>query len=186
MVTYSTEEFQLHQMDLQVPLDERGYLTDMRELGHKMGLRLHAEIFSKQPEVITYQPPAVPRSWWQRIKLRRGFGWLRRLSSVKLTEPERVDITGVVLYPGAAVKRHVEMGRPVMRFDPLEHPLPEGVEIEYAASNKRAVWLSEVVAAQIRGLAAQSWRSEEAVLRDVLGHLAHRHWAAQAPEDLYL
>jgi hypothetical protein len=147
-------------------------------------MQLHAHIFSKQPERIFWQPPArlvrswgEPRSWFQRLKLRRGFGWLRCLSEVRLRAkverfvPPEVELTGKVYYPGAATKKHTEMGRPVMY---MAH-LGEGVKVDYAPSKMRPLWVDQRVKDNLERLAGRIERSEEFVLLSGLDSVARAY-----------
>jgi hypothetical protein len=171
------------------PMGEDGYYTTVEHAAKSLGIRLHAMIMSKQPEVITYQPPSrivrklgKPRSWFQRLKLRRGFGWLRWINEVQLVvtyeryQPPAVEITGEVLYPGAAVKRHKHMGPPVMSFagDTFVQAMPPGgeVQVEYAPSSRRPVWVDRRTKESLERLAESLSGSQDEVLMYAFDRMA--------------
>jgi hypothetical protein len=190
-VPYSREQFQLESLLGSIAVTRELAFADSLQLQQsavKAGvIQMRAHIFSKQPERIHWTPPArlvrrwgKPRSWWQRLKLRRGFGWLRRFGEVRLEvvveryQPPTVELTGMLLYPGAATKIHAEMGRPVMHFAMFEQP-PRGgsVEVEYAPTNKRPVWLSDRVMAKLEEQTAACGWCEETVIMEGLWLVEH-------------
>ncbi len=178
------ERFKLHQFHVGIPLSESGYdmVLEPEQVAIGYTHRLHVEIFSKQPEKITYQPLArlvrrwgQPRGWFQRLKLRRGFGWLRCFSEVELEvetarlEPPRVDITGMLLYPGAAVSPHRDMGYATMSF--LDEGIPDPVEVEYAPSQMRPIWVPHHLAHRIRSMADKQKLTEAGAVARMIARL---------------
>ncbi len=107
-----------------IALRELSFLTSMQtsirieSLKSEMVVDLHATVYSKQAAGARWTPPKEPEftvyrwcvvlSWWQRLKLRRGFRWLQRLWAVTWTMlPERLD---------ASTPDHEEAPRSRSRF----------------------------------------------------------------------
>ena len=134
-------------------------------------IELHAQIFSRQPEGCSWTPPRepeykvrhwfVPKSWFQRLKLRKGFNWLRYFKEVRMVKVEEdplatstverlggaqqpdVEIPLELYYPSAAYEVHRDMGYAVMYVKVPNDFSPGDLHVRHVeqSSRKRPLWL---------------------------------------------